>query len=107
MEGLSALLKKAEERGFIHGISVTRTTPKVSHLLFADDSIVFMRASVQESNELKRILQEYERASGHRLTLRNQLSYSVLILQGILRTLSWQIWGYLKFLRRINILVYL
>ena len=46
MEGFSALLKNTKERGTIHGVSVTRVATKVSHLLFADDSIVFMRAFV-------------------------------------------------------------
>ena len=42
MEGFSALIKKAKNQGVIHGVSVTRAAPKVSHLLFADDSIVFI-----------------------------------------------------------------
>ena len=43
--------------------------PKVSYLLFADDSIVFMRASLQGCNELKSILKEYEGISGQQVNI--------------------------------------
>ena len=51
-EGLSALLHRAEERHAIHGIVVCRRAPRISHLLFADDSLVFYRATLEECNEL-------------------------------------------------------
>ena len=41
-EGLSAMLKGAEERGELEGVSVCRAAPQVSHLLFADDSLLLM-----------------------------------------------------------------
>ena len=40
-EGLSAMLRKEEEHGNIRGISVCKGAPQISHLFFADDSIVF------------------------------------------------------------------
>ena len=45
-EGLSGLLSKAEKDSFISGFSCTRNGPKVSHLFFAYDSLMFCRASV-------------------------------------------------------------
>ena len=44
-EGLHALLKKAEENENIKGISLCAAGPRVSHLLFEDDSLVFCRAN--------------------------------------------------------------
>ena len=63
-EGLSALLQKAEEQGRIEGIRVCREAPRINHLFFADDSLILMRAYKGDAQELKRILQVYETASG-------------------------------------------
>lgn len=40
-EGLGSLIKKAHVDNLVHGISVARGAPMVSHLFFADDSMVF------------------------------------------------------------------
>lgn len=45
-EGLSALLTKAETESRIKGIKVARVCQSLSHLLFADDSILFNRAKL-------------------------------------------------------------
>ena len=41
VEGFTSLLQKAELEGNIHGVSICRSAPKISHLLFADDSLLF------------------------------------------------------------------
>ena len=66
-EGLSAMLKKEERDGQIKGVAVCRGALRVSHLLFADDSIVFCRASVEECDRLIKVLEEYEGDSGQKL----------------------------------------
>lgn len=63
-EGLSALIKKLEDRGSIHGISIAKDAPKLSHLFFADDSLIFIKANSQESTVIKETLETYGRASG-------------------------------------------
>ena len=45
-EGLSAMLKKEENEGYIKGVAVSRGAPSVSHLFFANDSIIFCQASI-------------------------------------------------------------
>ena len=40
-EGFTSLLTKAEGEGKLHGVSICRRAPSVSHLLFADDSLFF------------------------------------------------------------------
>jgi hypothetical protein len=63
-EGLSALLRKAERDSLIKGISICRGGPRISHLFFADDSIIFYKATVSECGALQDILSLYERAFG-------------------------------------------
>ena len=63
-EGLSAMLKKEESDGQIKLVAICRGAPHVSHLLFAYDSIVFCRASVEECDRLIKVLKEYEGDSG-------------------------------------------
>lgn len=42
VEGLSALIKKIVEYGHVGGIAVYRGGPKLSHLFFVDDSLIFL-----------------------------------------------------------------
>jgi hypothetical protein len=42
-EGLSSLLNHAEMNESIVGVQVYRDAPMVSHLLFADDSLILMQ----------------------------------------------------------------
>ena len=66
-EGLTAMLKKEEAIGNIKGVAVCRGAPRISHLLFADDSIVFCRSSLDEASRVMKVLEDYEGDSGKRL----------------------------------------
>ncbi|KAL5781686.1 hypothetical protein ACOSP7_006715 [Xanthoceras sorbifolium] len=68
-ETLSTLIKGNESNGQSLGMRCCRRSPLVSHLFFADDNIVFCRASVQNCEKLKQILNVYEKASGQRINL--------------------------------------
>jgi len=63
-EGFSALLNQAEEEGRIEGEKVCQNAPSVSHLLFADDSLILFRANRDDALQLQRILDVYEECSG-------------------------------------------
>jgi len=57
-------LQKAKLKGHIHGVSICRRAPKISHLLFADDSLLFCQASEKETQEVLEILKLYAEALG-------------------------------------------
>lgn len=64
IKGLHALFQKGEEDGDIRGVSLCPAGPQISHLLFADDSLVFCRATISECVKIQTILYCYEQASG-------------------------------------------
>ncbi|WZZ92349.1 hypothetical protein YC2023_120928 [Brassica napus] len=63
-EVLSGLCMKAQQKGEIIGVKVSRNSPAISHLLFADDTMFFTRTDARSCSALISILQRYEKASG-------------------------------------------
>ena len=80
MERLSALLQKEVRMGRIMGVPVCKGAPKISHLFFTDDSIIFCRATLEEANRVSQVLKDYERESGQKLNKEKHLSFLVKIL---------------------------
>ena len=66
-EGLSTLIKKSVENGVLHGVAACKRGPSISHLFFADDNLIFCKASMEECKSLQRIIGIYEKASGQLL----------------------------------------
>lgn len=48
-EVFSRLLIKAQEEKDLHGLSIVRGSPNISHLFFVDDSLIFRRDSLQDA----------------------------------------------------------
>ena len=46
-EGLSAMIRDSEARGALHGCSVCRNAPSISHLFFAVDSYLFFKTEAE------------------------------------------------------------
>ena len=63
-EGLNALLRQAAADGDIHGISLCRNGPKLTHLSFADDCLIFCRSSLEECAKIQELLAVCEAISG-------------------------------------------
>ena len=66
-EGLHGLIKKAAHSGDIRGVFICQNGPKLTRLLFADDSVIFSRAKESECQCLLDILAKYENASGQQI----------------------------------------
>uniref|UniRef100_A0A8I6XZ81 Reverse transcriptase domain-containing protein n=1 Tax=Hordeum vulgare subsp. vulgare TaxID=112509 RepID=A0A8I6XZ81_HORVV len=66
-EGLSCLLNQASNAGTFEGIHIAPTAPKVNHLLFADDSLLFCKNTAHNAEKLREILNRYCQASGQRV----------------------------------------
>ena len=66
-KGLQRMIQKAVDIGDIQGVSICRNGPKLTHLFFADDSLLFCRATTQECHKVLEILFAYERVSGQKL----------------------------------------
>ena len=62
-EGLNALLTHAEEIGTISSVKVCRDAPPITNLLFADDSLILMKANQRNAEALKAALDLYCKAS--------------------------------------------
>lgn len=63
-EVLSGLCNQALINGSLPGIRVARGSPRVNHLLFADDTMIFCKANKRCCESLKKILDSYKEASG-------------------------------------------
>jgi hypothetical protein len=72
MEALSRLMDRAVERGYIEGFSMDHSNAsalRVSHMFFADDTLVFCGAVRDQLYHLKGVLLCFEAVSGLRINL--------------------------------------
>jgi hypothetical protein len=66
-EGLSSLLMRVEQDERIIGVPIAAKGFKLSHLFFADDSLLFCRANFSEWGQVINLLHKYELASGQKM----------------------------------------
>jgi hypothetical protein len=62
-EALFKIIFKEENLGNLHGIRIARRSPVVSHLLFADDLIIFSKANISKVRVIQDCLSTYSRWS--------------------------------------------
>ena len=65
--GLQGLLHKAEADGSLRGVFICRNGPRVSHLFFADNSVLFCREKESECQVILDNLSVYERGLGQKI----------------------------------------
>ncbi|GAU39667.1 hypothetical protein TSUD_60340 [Trifolium subterraneum] len=72
-----AFIREAQSQG-IHGIQVARNAPKITHLMFVDDSLLFARANQNEANTIIQVLNKYQLASGQLVSFeKSEVSFSL------------------------------
>jgi hypothetical protein len=63
MESLSILLKKRQEQGKLTGVKVSCVV-KILHLIFVDDVLIMTKASIEEWQLVKLILDQFYQCIG-------------------------------------------
>ncbi|KAK3226139.1 hypothetical protein Dsin_006001 [Dipteronia sinensis] len=84
-EGLTSLLHQAQIRGDISGFQCSRGGLVITHLFFADDSLIFTKANEKNCVSIKEILAVYWRASGQAINFAKSamcISHSFSVLEG-------------------------
>ncbi|XP_024196088.1 uncharacterized protein LOC112199282 [Rosa chinensis] len=66
-EVFSALLEHKVSQGQLQGVQICAEAPTIHHLLFTDDSLLFGKASLEESSQIQDVLVDYELASGQKV----------------------------------------
>lgn len=59
-DAFSLMLQNKVREGKLHGTKASRSGPEISHLLFADDNLLFARATRQECEVIVDLLNSYE-----------------------------------------------
>ncbi|CAB4304493.1 unnamed protein product [Prunus armeniaca] len=76
-QGFTGLIQQAKQLGRIRGGKVAAEAPVVSHLFFADDSLIFLEAKREVFEEVKGIFATYKKASGQKINLdKSAVSFS-------------------------------
>ena len=76
-EGLHSLIQQAENSSSIKGVSLCSASPKVSHLFFANDGLLFCWENTQQCATILDVLQKYEEASSQQINQdKTQLFFS-------------------------------
>lgn len=76
-EGLSHLIQRAEHSKQISKFSLSKGGPPITRLFFANDSILFFKATAQECHIVRMLLDSYARVSGQPINFeKSDLSFS-------------------------------
>lgn len=79
-EGFSNLLDNAKRQEKISGVRISRGSPPITHLFFADDLMIFCKADVAQAGEVMQILNMYGKGSGQVINLDKSSSFLAKML---------------------------
>ncbi|XP_062005742.1 uncharacterized protein LOC133722901 [Rosa rugosa] len=85
-----ALLEHKATQGQLQGVQICSGAPIIHHLLFADDSLLFGKANLEECSHIQDVLLDYELASGQKV---NFSKSSIVFSKKVCRSLQQLIAG--------------
>ena len=89
-EVLSLLIQQSSDRGWIRGVQMSKPGSTISHIFFAYDTLIFLRADEENCRHLSKVIDDYCFASGHKV---NKSKSSVFFGSNVPETypISWRI----------------
>ncbi|XP_062176085.1 uncharacterized protein LOC133881146 [Alnus glutinosa] len=88
-EALSRILQQQESLGILKGIKIAKNCPPINHLLFADDLIIFAKATSTEAISIKCSLDLFCSWSGQKVnTGKSSLLFSKNTLSSTIRSIK-------------------
>ena len=75
MEKLSVAINSAVNQGRWEPIQITNTGPQLSHLLFADDVLLFTKAKRSQFHFIHNLFERFSRASGLKINISKSRAY--------------------------------
>ncbi|XP_026420308.1 uncharacterized protein LOC113316311 [Papaver somniferum] len=76
-EAISFMIKNAQEQGFIAGFQVTNGGKMISHLQFADDTLIFLDADIDQIKHLRLLLLAFEQLTGLKINFAKSQNFGV------------------------------
>lgn len=89
MEALSTLLLRAREMGVISGFEFIQNGEAISHLQFANDTVLFRSTKSEEILALKRILQCFQLVSGLKINISKSILVGVKCAEETIQSLAY------------------
>jgi hypothetical protein len=81
-------MKHYESQALISAIKICQNAPSISHLLFADDSLLFFKLDVGQASQVSNLLSIFEKGTGQKLS---PAKCSMLVRQDVDETLVSQV----------------
>uniref|UniRef100_A0A452XL47 Reverse transcriptase domain-containing protein n=1 Tax=Aegilops tauschii subsp. strangulata TaxID=200361 RepID=A0A452XL47_AEGTS len=103
-DALSSLINKAMWEEGLRGVKICTSAPEISHLLFADDSLLFFHASAQQAGLVRGLLNTYATTTGQ---LINPSKCSILFSDNCVHSVAQEVKGILEISQEVFVPKYL
>ncbi|XP_026420486.1 uncharacterized protein LOC113316539 [Papaver somniferum] len=75
IESFSRYLAYCEKSGQLTGMKISRSAPKINHLLFADDCLLFCKANERQVQKLLQVIEQFSSFSGQLINFNKSAVY--------------------------------
>ncbi|XP_026410582.1 uncharacterized protein LOC113305796 [Papaver somniferum] len=89
MEALSRILIQVEHDKLIHGFKANKHCPSISHLFYADDCLIFIKARIRDARNLTSIIDQFSKFSGQAVNFeKSALAFSKKVPNNVKNEIS-------------------